>query len=184
MRRQVALLGVPLVLIVVACGVRLAPPTNTAPGGQGQTTTPPPTTPPKVTPPAKKPADAPQEKVPVFSAKQIAELFAADWKAAFLKFPGTKLQIEGVVSEIRTWEKHKVNSILFVVPNADPKKPEAKAFTVHCNFTNVPKAEVDKMASVKVGQSVKICGSLTGPGEAHAIFNFCVLVSEDAPPKQ
>jgi hypothetical protein len=123
-----------------------------------------------------------QEQFKVVTAKQLAEDFAADWKAAFDRYLPTKVQIEGTVSAIRTVAKDSVDGLVFTVPVTNKNKPEAKEFKIYCNFTNVPQAERDKLKSVKVGQTVVVRGELTGPGEAHAIFNFCVLVAKDGTP--
>jgi hypothetical protein len=111
--------------------------------------------------------------------KQLADEFAADWKAAADKYIPTKVQMEGTVSAIRTVAKDGVDGVVFIVPVSNKNKPAAKEFKIYCNFSNVPQAERDKLATVKVGQTVTVRGNLTGPAEAHADFNFCVLVGKD-----
>ncbi len=174
-RRLSALPGLLLVSMALACGGLGAPPAPPAP--------PAPIEPGPLLQPAQKPPAAKlQDSVTVVTAKQLAEDFAADWMEAFQRYLRTKVQIEGAVSQLRTVEKDNVVGVVFTVPVTNKNKPEAKVFKIYCNFSNVPQAERDKLATVKVGQTVAVRGNLTGPGESHAIFNFCVLVGKDDPP--
>jgi len=94
------------------------------------------------------------------------------------------LRIEGVVTKVMTLEVEKVPGILFVVPVTDRKTGKPRDFEVRCQFTNVPEAEREKLRTVKVGQTLRVNGDLTGPSDAWVMLNWCVLAGKDDPPSR